>query len=74
MTAGEALLVILDSLGLTQVDLARLAGVSTKHINQVVRGNARLSAEVAVAIADAIAEHLVALDAKTRLSEARSKR
>ena len=40
----------LDDADTSQSSLARQLGLSTKHINQVVRGHARLSVDVAVRI------------------------
>jgi HTH-type transcriptional regulator/antitoxin HigA len=47
---GKALQEGLDAAGVPQALLARRAGISTKHINQLVKGNARLSVDVAVRI------------------------
>lgn len=35
---GELLAVTLAAAGMTQADLARRTGLSTKHVNQVVQG------------------------------------
>jgi plasmid maintenance system antidote protein VapI len=47
---GEILQRELDAAGVSQAWLAHLTGLTTKHINQVIRGHARLSVEVAVRI------------------------
>lgn len=44
---GETLREWLDEKGLTQRDLARRAGLSPKHVNQLVHGSVSLSAEIA---------------------------
>lgn len=45
---GETLQDTLDELGIPQADLARRTGMSTKHINQVIRGIAALSPDTAL--------------------------
>lgn len=45
---GELLAEVLDEQGMTQVELARRLGVSTKHVNQVVKGNAAVTSEFAI--------------------------
>lgn len=44
---GETLREVLDELHMTQLELASRTGVSTKHINQVVKGLVPLSADIA---------------------------
>lgn len=44
---GETLRDRLSEIDMTQADLARRTGLTAKHINQVVRGSASISAEVA---------------------------
>jgi addiction module HigA family antidote len=44
---GETLRERLDELEMSQVELARRAGLTTKHVNRVVQGVASLSADVA---------------------------
>ena len=44
---GETLRDRLDELEMSQVELARRTGLTTKHVNQVVQGVASLSADVA---------------------------
>lgn len=51
---GKALQDGLDAAGVSQAFLASRAGISTKHINQLVKGNARLSVDVAVRIEAAV--------------------
>ncbi|GAA0256688.1 ImmA/IrrE family metallo-endopeptidase [Saccharothrix mutabilis subsp. mutabilis] len=45
---GETLKEYLDEEGISQADLCRRTGLSTKHINQIVQGAASLSPETAV--------------------------
>ncbi|MFD3456991.1 ImmA/IrrE family metallo-endopeptidase [Streptomyces sp. NPDC058691] len=45
---GETLKDTLDALGIPQADLARRTGLSTKHINQVIKGTAPLSPDTAL--------------------------
>lgn len=50
MSPGETLSEVLTDRGMSQAELARRAGLSTKHINQIISGAASLSAETAVKI------------------------
>jgi HTH-type transcriptional regulator / antitoxin HigA len=45
---GETLVEVLSDRGMSQAELARRTGLSTKHINQIVLGAATLSAETAL--------------------------
>ena len=45
---GETLKETLEILGISQADLARRTGLSTKHVNQIIQGTAILSAETAI--------------------------
>ncbi|TKA00495.1 HigA family addiction module antitoxin [Actinacidiphila oryziradicis] len=45
---GETLKETLEELGISQADLARHTGLSTKHVNQIVQGTAALSPETAL--------------------------
>jgi HTH-type transcriptional regulator/antitoxin HigA len=45
---GETLKETLEELGISQADLARRTGLSTKHVNQIVQGTAALSPETAL--------------------------
>jgi HTH-type transcriptional regulator/antitoxin HigA len=45
---GDTLVEVLGDRGMSQADLARRTGLSTKHINQIVLGAAALSAETAL--------------------------
>lgn len=45
---GETLVEVLSGRGMSQAELARRTGLSTKHINQIVLGTATLSAETAL--------------------------
>lgn len=51
---GELLRQELTVAGISQAALARKLGLTTKHINQLVQGHARLSVDVAVRIEMAI--------------------
>lgn len=52
-TVGEAVARTLRSLGMTQVALARITGLTAKHVNQVITGKVGLSPDVAVKFAHA---------------------
>lgn len=45
---GDTLRDYLEEVGLTQVDLAKRSGLSTKHVNQIVRGIAPITQETAL--------------------------
>lgn len=45
---GTELRRVLDARGLSQIQLARKAGLSTKHVNQICSGKAALSYETAI--------------------------
>lgn len=45
---GETLSEVLEERGMTQAELALRTGLSTKHVNQIVKGQAAVSAETAV--------------------------
>ena len=47
---GETLRETIDELGLTQSKLALRTGLTLKHINQIIQGNASISPETAVAL------------------------
>lgn len=47
---GESLQELLDEMGLSQADLCRATGYTTKHVNQVCRGHTAISADMAVAL------------------------
>jgi HTH-type transcriptional regulator/antitoxin HigA len=47
---GETLAEMLEERGLTQTELAQRLGVSLKHVNQVLRGTAPISAELALGL------------------------
>ena len=44
---GTYLSIVLDNLGLTQTDLSARTGLSAKHVNQIIKGSANVSPEVA---------------------------
>lgn len=45
---GDTLQEVLDERGMPQIDLARRTGLSAKHVNQIVKGNAAITAETAI--------------------------
>jgi HTH-type transcriptional regulator/antitoxin HigA len=47
---GEMLAEVLEEQYMTQADLARRLGVSTKHVYQVINGAAPVSSELAIAL------------------------
>ena len=72
MTTGQALSLMLTAIGMKQTELARLSGLSAKHVNQICGGHVNLTAECAVKISDGIASHLLSLDTTRKLAEARA--
>src|SRR3954452_10517712 len=56
---GETLRDTLDALDMTQADLARRTGLSTKHINQLVQGAVGLTPDTALAL-----EHVTGVPAR----------
>jgi plasmid maintenance system antidote protein VapI len=50
---GEILKAALDCLGMSQAELSRRTGLSTKHVNQVAQGVATLSIETAIKVEEA---------------------
>jgi len=51
---GETLLELLDALYMTQVELAQRIGKSPKHINEIVKGSAPITAETALDLERAV--------------------
>lgn len=47
---GDTILDLLEEREMTQTDLARRLGVSPKHVNQIVKGSAPISADVALGL------------------------
>lgn len=45
---GATLQEVLDARGMSQIDLARRTGLSPKHVNQIVKGNAAVTAETTI--------------------------
>lgn len=45
---GEELARVLEALGMSQIQLAKATGLSTKHINQIISGKAALTYETAI--------------------------
>lgn len=73
MTGGEALGLMLAAVGVSQASFASDVDISTKHLNQLVRGRVNLTPELAVVVADALAQHLVLIDTKHRMDAKRRK-
>lgn len=73
LTAGQALGLMIQAVGMTQAELARRSELSAKHINLLISGRVNLTPEVAVAVSDAIAAFLMALDTGRRLRDARAR-
>jgi plasmid maintenance system antidote protein VapI len=78
MTVGQALQKSLDMVGVSQAELARRSGLTTKHVNRMVKDAARVSAYVAVLIEEAVptinAKHLLLHQLRVDLTEAREAR
>ena len=71
---GEHLKDYLDSLGMSQSEFCRRAGVSEKHVSQIIGGKAGITADMAVTIERVLgggAAMWVNLDAAYRLHQAR---
>ena len=47
---GETLRDTIQAMGMSQADLSRRTGLSAKHINQIVKGTAPISADTALAL------------------------
>ena len=47
---GDTIADLLDEHDMTQTDLARRLGVSLKHINQIIKGSASISADIALGL------------------------
>lgn len=45
---GAELARVLDALGMSQIQLAKATGLSTKHVNQIISGKAALTYETAI--------------------------
>ncbi len=72
--AGSYLQIVLDELGMSQSDLAARTGLSTKHINQIIKRGLTLSPETATQLEYATgvpAETWAALDARHQAFQAR---
>lgn len=59
MPPGQTLRDTLEGLGMSQADLARRTGLSTKHVNQIVQGVAAVTPETALAL-----EHVTGVPAR----------
>lgn len=71
---GETLRDALEAVGMSQADLARRTGLSTKHVNQVIQGVVALTPETALALERVLgvpARLWNALEANYRQREAR---
>jgi addiction module HigA family antidote len=74
---GTAITAALDAVGMSQAELARQAGLTTKHISQIVRGRAGIGTDAATAIAAVLpvsARDLVVMQADYDLSNGRARR
>lgn len=70
LPAGTVLRHTLKALGISQAELARRTGLSTKHISQVISGRASIGDACALAIGEATgipAEVWIVLDAMHRM-------
>jgi HTH-type transcriptional regulator/antitoxin HigA len=56
---GETLREAIAAVGMTQADVARRTGLSTKHINQIIQGDASISPDTAYAL-----EHVLGVPAR----------
>jgi HTH-type transcriptional regulator / antitoxin HigA len=56
---GESLREAIEAMGMSQADLARRTGLSAKHINQIIQGDASISPDTALAL-----EHVVGIPAR----------
>lgn len=54
---GSVILQVLKKGGLRQTDLARATGYSTKHINQIIQGKAKITPEVALALEESLGDY-----------------
>lgn len=67
----------LDARGISQAELAARAGLSTKHVNLVIKGSASLSSDVAVTLEQVLgtpAEFWLSLEAAYQAHETRAQR
>ena len=74
---GDSIRAALDFQGMSQTTLAAATGLTTKHVNQVIRGNAPLSVDVALRFEAAIpdllsAEDLIVAQAREQVRKAKS--
>lgn len=76
MKPGDLLLAALQARGMPQAWLARRTGLSTKHINWLVKGRSPFTAQVAVLIEDALpgvtAEELMVAQVRADIDRART--
>jgi HTH-type transcriptional regulator/antitoxin HigA len=69
---GAVLARTLKTLGMTQAELARRTGLTTKHVNQVIKHDVPISPAVAAAVGEATgipAEVWIVLDAVYRVQQ-----
>lgn len=75
---GMMLRLALEAADCSQAELSRRTGLTTKHVNLMVQGIARISAEVAVRIEEVLptisAKDLLIVQMQKDLAEARSRR
>jgi addiction module HigA family antidote len=75
---GVAISAALTEKSMTQAELARQTGLTTKHISQIVRGHAGIGTDAATAIAGVLptvtARDLIVMQADYDLSNGRSRR
>jgi HTH-type transcriptional regulator/antitoxin HigA len=74
---GQAISAALSEQSMTQAELARQTGLTTKHISQIVRGHAGIGTDAATAIATVLpvtARDLIVMQADFDLSNNRSRR
>ena len=48
LLVGEVLEKHLEQIGMSQVELSRRTGITTKHINRIIKGKSGFSADVAI--------------------------
>jgi plasmid maintenance system antidote protein VapI/Zn-dependent peptidase ImmA (M78 family) len=75
-SAGAYLQIVLDELGMTQADLAARTGLSSKHINQIIKRGLTISPETATQLeyaTDVPAETWAGLDARHQAFLARGR-
>ena len=51
---GETIIEIMENKGISQVQLSKKTGFTTKHINEVLKGKKKISSDFAIAVANAL--------------------